>query len=302
MLSNIELSYMARQQTLAKSVTLEGVAVHSGALVKLCLHPAPADHGIVFKRIDLPENNFISALYDGVVDTRMCTVIANQHGVKVATIEHLMAALWGCGVDNALIEIDSEEVPIMDGSSQNFVIAINKVGLKVQSRPRRVINLPHTVTIISGDKSIVMEPSDHFSISCEIEFEHRAIGVQSCFFDSRTDNFSDVIAGARTFGFSEDLDRLKKVGLAKGASLENAIGIDEYGVINAEGLRYNNEFARHKVLDCIGDFALAGATINAKITACKPGHQLNNQAMHRLFADLEYAQKDVTFIGMLRTV
>jgi len=278
---------MAKQQTLARKITMQGIAVHSGNAATLHICPAPANHGILFKRIDLTANNIIPASYDAVVETTMCTVIANQHNVKVMTIEHLMAALWGCGIDNALIEIDGKEVPIMDGSSQVFVENIKNAGIKKQNSTRHTINLPHTITVIDGDKVITMEPADHFSIACEIEFDHHAIGEQSFAFDSATDKFEDIVAGARTFGFAKDLQRMQKIGLAMGASLENTIGIDESGVMNQGGLRYDNEFARHKVLDCIGDFALAGATINAKITVSKPGHQINNKALHQLFNELE---------------
>lgn len=290
---------MAKQQTIAQAINLQGISVHSGAMVSLNILPAPAEHGIVFKRIDLADNNIVAASYDAVVDTTMCTTIANRHGAKVMTIEHLMAALWGCGIDNAVIEIDGEEVPIMDGSSQVFVDSIKNAGTKKQQANRHVINLPHTITVISGDKVIIMEPADHFSITCDIAFDHHAIGEQFFAFDSVTDKFADIVAGARTFGFSKDLVRMQKLGLAMGASLENTIGIDESGVMNQEGLRYDNEFARHKVLDCIGDFALAGATINAKITASKSGHQINNKAMHQLFAELEAAAKASQVVGVL---
>jgi UDP-3-O-[3-hydroxymyristoyl] N-acetylglucosamine deacetylase len=276
------------QHTIAKMAVISGTAVHSANQVTMSILPAPANHGIVFKRVDLNSNNMIRAIYDAVIDTTMCTVIANDTGAKVMTVEHLMAALWGCGIDNAIIEVDNVEIPIMDGSSLLFVESILNAGIKKQSARRRSINLPYTISVECGEKSITLEPADHFSIECVIEFDHQTIGLQSFNFDSKTDSFTDLVAPARTFGFRKDLEKMRKLGLARGASLENVIGLDEHGVMNKEGLRYANEFARHKVLDCIGDFALAGAQINAKITANKPGHQLNNQVLKKLFSILEF--------------
>lgn len=275
------------QSTVASELIFSGTSVHTGKEVKLVVKPADPSTGIIFKRVDLPGDNIIKASYDYVVDTNMCTAIANSAGAKVMTIEHLMAAFWGCGIDNAIIEIDSDEVPIMDGSSEVFVRGIRKVGLKEQHADKVVINLPHSITVRSGDKLILMEPDDHFSISCQIDIPHHAIGEQDFMFDSRIDRFEDIVAPARTFGFKKDLERLQNLGLALGASLDNTIGIDDAGVMNEDGLRYDNEFARHKVLDCIGDFALSGATINAKITAYKPAHNINNKAVHELFAALK---------------
>jgi len=278
---------MLNQHTLASNVFFTGVSVHTGGLVQVLVKPSEPSTGIVFKRIDLASNNIIKASYDSVVETNMCTVIANDHGVKVRTIEHLMAALWGCGVDNAIVEIDAEEVPIMDGSSDLFVKAIKNVGLIDQGIEKNIIDIPETITVKNGDKVILLEPSDHFSISCEIEVEHESIGAQSFSFDSCSDRFEDVVAPARTYGFKKDLERLQGMGLALGVSLDNTVGIDENGIMNERGLRYHNEFARHKVLDCIGDFALSGAVINAKITAYKPSHSINNQAMRELFSSLK---------------
>lgn len=277
---------MRNQHTLSDEISFSGVSVHMGNPVRLVIKPYEKSRGIVFKRVDVMGDNLIKATYDSVVETNMCTVIANSNGVKVKTIEHLMAALWGCGVDNALIEIDSDEVPIMDGSSDMFVKGIKNIGLIDQGVEKNAISITNPITVKSGDKMILLEPSDHFSISCEVEIDHESIGAQTFSFDSRVDNFEDVVAPARTYGFKRDLDRLQGMGFALGVSLENTVGIDEMGVMNEDGLRYNNEFARHKVLDCIGDFALSGCVLNAKVTAYKPSHGINNQAMRELFLSL----------------
>lgn len=277
---------MPKQHTVAKNITIEGIAVHTGLTSKICIKPADCGVGIIFKRTDLINNNYIPAIYNTVVDTSMCTVIANKYGARVATIEHLMAALWGCGVDNAIIEINCEEMPIMDGSSKVFVEMIKEAGLLKQKQSREFIKLSAPITFTNNDGYIILEPADHFSINCVIDFDHPSIGKQEFVFDSLEHSFEEMISGARTFGFTHDLEMLRSKGLAKGASLENSIGIDNTGIMNSEGLRFNNEFARHKVLDCIGDLYLAGATIKAKVKAFKPGHRLNNNVLHQMFAKL----------------
>jgi UDP-3-O-[3-hydroxymyristoyl] N-acetylglucosamine deacetylase len=282
---------MEKQHTIAQPIAISGVAVHSGNLSAICIKPAACNAGIVFKRIDLANNNEVKALYSAVVDTSMCTVIANQHGVRIATIEHLMAALWGCGIDNAIVEINAEEVPIMDGSSKVFVEQIERVGKVKQSSKKKCIALTERIAITHDDGYIILEPDDHFSITCGIAFNHPAIGEQELLFDSKIHSFSTMLSASRTFGFKKDLVRLNAIGLAKGASLENSVGIDENGIMNADGLRYEDEFVRHKLLDCIGDLYLAGATINAKVKSFKSGHKMNNQVLHALFANLALSKQ-----------
>ncbi|CAG7594409.1 MAG: UDP-3-O-acyl-N-acetylglucosamine deacetylase [Candidatus Midichloria sp.] len=273
---------MNLQKTLAKEVKCSGIGVHSGILVNMLICPAEANHGIVFVRSDLKENNKIPALFDRVIDTSMCTKIANEYGASVSTIEHLMSALWGSGIDNAIIYVDGAEVPVMDGSSDCFINLIKQSSIVSQSEQRKFIEISKSVKIEMNDKSIVAEPDDSFSVNFIIDFDNQYIQAQSYSFNAN-DDFESEIGKARTFGFIKDVEYLKSIGLAKGASLDNAIAIGEYGILNKEGLRYKNEFVRHKILDCIGDLYLAGARIKGKIKAVKSGHQLNNLLLHKIF-------------------
>ncbi|MDJ1257735.1 MAG: UDP-3-O-acyl-N-acetylglucosamine deacetylase [Candidatus Midichloria sp.] len=273
---------MNLQKTLANKVKCSGIGVHSGILVNMLICPAEANHGIVFVRSDLKENNKIPALFDRVIDTSMCTKIANKYGASVSTIEHLMSALWGSGIDNAIIYVDGAEVPVMDGSSDCFINLIKQSGIVSQSEQRKFIEISKSVKIEMNDKSIVAEPDDSFSVNFIIDFDNQYIQAQSYNFNDN-DDFESEIGKARTFGFIKEVEYLKSIGLAKGASLDNAIAIGEDGILNKEGLRYKNEFVRHKILDCIGDLYLAGARIKGKIKAVKSGHQLNNLLLHKIF-------------------
>ncbi|MDJ1287955.1 MAG: UDP-3-O-acyl-N-acetylglucosamine deacetylase [Candidatus Midichloria mitochondrii] len=279
MFLNIDMNL---QKTLANKVKCSGIGVHSGILVNMLICPAEANHGIVFVRSDLRENNKIPALFDRVIDTSMCTKIANEYGASVSTIEHLMSALWGSGIDNAIIYVDGAEVPVMDGSSDCFINLIKQSGIVSQSEQRKFIEISKSVKIEMNDKSIVAEPDDSFSVNFIIDFDNQYIQAQSYNFNAN-DDFESEIGKARTFGFIKDVEYLKSIGLAKGASLDNAIAIGEDGILNKEGLRYKNEFVRHKILDCIGDLYLAGARIKGKIKAVKSGHQLNNLLLHKIF-------------------
>ncbi|WHQ46728.1 MAG: UDP-3-O-acyl-N-acetylglucosamine deacetylase [Candidatus Midichloria sp.] len=270
------------QKTLANEVKCSGIGVHSGILVNLLICPAETNHGIIFVRSDLKNNNRIPALFDKVIDTSMCTKIANEYGASVSTIEHLMSALWGSGVDNAIIYIDGSEVPVMDGSSDCFINLIKQSGIVSQSELRKFIGISKSVKIEMNDKSITAEPDDSFSVNFIIDFNNQHIQAQSYNFNVN-DDFESEIGKARTFGFIKDVEYLKSIGLAKGASLDNVIAIGEDGILNKEGLRYKNEFVRHKILDCIGDLYLAGARIKGKIKAVKSGHQLNNLLLHKIF-------------------
>jgi UDP-3-O-[3-hydroxymyristoyl] N-acetylglucosamine deacetylase len=271
------------QKTLLKPISFKGIGVHSGEEVSVRLLPAPEDHGIVFIRTDLKEKNAIAAHYSNVVDTKMCTVIANQYGAKVSTIEHLMSALWGCGVDNVIVEIDAEEVPIMDGSSAPFVALIKKAGTATQNKPRKILEIIKPVKIEHDGKVIELLPGEDFEVDFKIDFNHKAIGAQAYKYSGQSNCYNRKISRARTFGFAFEVEHLKKLGLARGASLDNAVGIDEHGVMNKEGLRYADEFARHKVLDCIGDLYLACMRIKGKVEAFKAGHALNNLILRKLF-------------------
>ncbi len=282
------------QRTLAQQAVFKGVGGHTSSNIMIVIHPAPADHGIIFYRSDLDQanggqvENAIKAQYDAVVNTTMCTVIANAHGASISTIEHLIAALWGCGIDNALIAVDGPEIPIMDGSSKCFIDTLQKIGTIEQNQARLYIKLIKPIRVESGDKFVELLPNDDCNgllIDMTIDFTHPSIGVQTLTFDDRNDLFCEKIGGARTFGFIKDLETLQARGCSKGASLENAIGLDETKILNPEGLRYDDEFVRHKILDCIGDMYLTGHRLICKIKAHKSGHSLHNDALKALFAD-----------------
>lgn len=273
------------QHTFARSVACDGVGLHSGEPVSMTLHPAPSGHGIVFKRSDVAQNNLIPARYDLVVDTRLGTTMANEHGVTVSTVEHLMAALWGCGIDNALIELDGPEVPIMDGSSEPFVFQIETAGIREQDALRRAIRLLKPVTARIGEAEVTLEPYNGFMIDIAIDFSHQAIARQTARYDFSKMTFRHMLSRARTFGFEHEVEMLRKMGLARGGSLHNAIVIGKDGVLNREGLRFNDEFVRHKALDAVGDLYLAGAPLLCRVKANRPGHGVNNQVLRALFAD-----------------
>lgn len=274
------------QHTVLRPVLLSGVGLHSGAETSLRILPAGAREGIRFVRTDVSDrNNVVPARWDCVVDTRLCTVVGNESGVSVATIEHLMAALSACGVDNAVIELDAPEVPIMDGSSEPFVEAILKVGLKTQAAPRRGLKILRDVTLVDGDKHITLKPAIGSRFAAEIEFSHPVIGRQLCEIDVFSGEFLTKVADARTFGFAHEVTALRAMGLALGGSLENAVVLDPKSVLNPEGLRYADEFARHKVLDAVGDLYLAGGPLIGLYQASRPGHALNNQILRQLFAE-----------------
>lgn len=272
------------QNTIQKEITTAGTGLHSGAAINLALKPAPAGHGIVFVRTDLQGDNRIPALWDKVTDTRLCTVIANQSGASVGTIEHLMAALRGCAIDNILIELDGSEVPAMDGSSKPFVDMIDKAGIAAQNAPRRAIRILKEVTVEEGDKTVTLKPAEEFIFAGEINFDHPDIGRQRYEIKLLNGNFRHDLADSRTFGFFHEVEMMRKAGLARGGSLDNAIVLDKDKVMNPEGLRHSNEFIRHKLLDAIGDLYLAGAPILGAYEGVKAGHAMNNAVLRKLFA------------------
>jgi len=274
------------QHTLSSPVELSGIGLHSGAETTLRLLPADSGTGLVFRRLDVTDrDNSIPARWDSVSDTRLCTVVANKAGVFVGTIEHLMAALSACGVDNAIIELDAPEVPIMDGSSAPFVDAINAAGLKTQTAPRRAIRILKEISVIDGEKSVSLKPGIGSCFRVEIDFAHPSIGQQSFEIQLFNGDFESKISDARTFGFVHEVKALRAMGLALGGSLENAVVLDEKTIMNPEGLRHDNEFARHKVLDAVGDIYIAGGPMIGHYEAIKPGHNMNNRILHALFAD-----------------
>ncbi len=279
------------QQTVRNNVGCTGVGLHSGKKVHLRLSTAAEDSGVVFKRTDVVDgrNQLIAANYKNVTSTQLGTNLKNEDGVEIGTIEHLMAALWGCQIDNCLVEIDGPEVPIMDGSSEPFVFLIECSGKKEQLKTRRVIEIMKEVRVFDekSGSSMTLSPSDEFSVSLDIDFGDKVIAKQSGGFNSRGGSFKNSLSRARTFGFEHEVEYMQKNGLALGGSLDNAIVVGAEGVANKDGLRYNDEFVRHKILDCIGDVFLAGAYVKGHFHGVKSGHGLNNQILRAAFSDPE---------------
>ena len=273
------------QQTLSKPLSIEGIGLHSGINVSVRLLPADADYGIVFCRTDLNSNNLIEAIWSNVSNTKLSTTISNKYGVSVSTIEHLMSALSGLHIDNLKIEINGPEVPIMDGSSKDFVNLIESIPLKNLNKKRKVIKIKKNIKITSNNSSVELKPNNQFSIDFEIDFPSQVISKQSCQLQLINGNYKSDIASARTFGFEKDVDILRSNGLALGGSLKNAVVVGDNKILNAEGLRFKDEFVRHKILDSIGDLYLAGKPIQGYFYGSKSGHFLNNQLLRELFSD-----------------
>ena len=273
------------QKTLSKKISLSGIGIHTGTKVNINILPANPNSGIIFKRIDLQKNNLVFANYSNVVDTTLCTTISNEYGIKVSTIEHLMGAFYGIGIDNALIEIDSQEVPILDGSAKIFINTINKIGLRFSDQPIKIIKINKSIKIQDGEKYISLDKSN---ISGDIEFElkynSKIIQNQKNKINIFEDNL-DEIFNSRTFCLYEDIEKLKKLNLGKGGSLENAIVIKDNKILNIDGLRNAKEFVNHKILDCMGDLFLSGYKIIGSLKCSQGGHKLTNQLLRKLFAD-----------------
>lgn len=273
------------QTTIERPMSCYGIGVHSGQKTQLTLRPSKKDTGIIFVRTDVTStDNIIEATYNNVSETLLSTTIQNDANVKVSTIEHLMAALWGCGIDNVIIELDGPEVPIMDGSSKPFVFLIECAGTKPLYAPRKIFKILKDVIVSDKGSEIIASPDMKFSVDVEIEFASKAIGKQTMSLED-TSFFKEEISSARTFGFMHEVEYLRSKGLAKGASLENAIAIENDSIVNPEGLRFSNEFVRHKLLDSVGDFYTAGGIIHGHFNCTKPGHNLNNLLLRRIFED-----------------
>lgn len=267
----------SRQHTLKQAVQCAGIGLHSGKTVTLMIEPAAPHTGIVFHRRDLPESLPIKANPDFVSETRLGTTLKGTDGTTVATVEHLMAAFWGMGVDNAYVTLDGPEIPIMDGSSEPFMEMLAIVGLKKQKAARRFLKITEAVSIEMGSSKLEFLPSHSPSLQVEIEvaYNHPQIGQQAAHYDFSDVSFSEALAEARTFGFAHEVEMMKQMGLARGGSLQNAIVLDEQKVLNPEGLRSEDEFVRHKALDLVGDLFLCGYRIQGLVRAVKPGHQIN---------------------------
>jgi UDP-3-O-[3-hydroxymyristoyl] N-acetylglucosamine deacetylase len=286
---------MIRQRTLKTTVRATGVGLHTGHKVAMVMRPAPIDTGVVFCRSDLPGNPAIPAHALNVTNTTMATVI-EKNGTRVSTVEHLMSAFYGLGIDNVFVDVSGEEVPIMDGSAGTFVFLIQSAGIEEQAAPKRYVRVLKPLELEDGDKLVRLEPFDGFKIRFSIEFNHPVFDASSSEVEV---DFGDVsfvreISRARTFGFTQEVEMLRTKGLARGGSLDNAIVIDDFRVLNAEGLRMDDEFVKHKALDAVGDLYLLGRPLIGAFYGRKSGHAMNNQLVRKLIADTS-AWEEVTF-------
>lgn len=286
---------MIKQRTLKNEIRATGVGLHTGQKVYLTLRPAPVDAGIVFRRVDLSPPVEIAAYAENVGDTTLSTTLANGD-VRVSTVEHLMSAMAGLGIDNAIIELSADEVPIMDGSAGPFVFLIQSAGIQEQNAPKKFIRIKKKVVVKDGDKEAAFLPFDGFKVSFGIDFDHPVFKGRKldATIDFSSTSFVKEISRARTFGFMHEIEYLRSKGLAKGGSLDNAVVVDKYRIMNEDGLRYDDEFVKHKVLDAIGDLYLLGTSLIGEYRAYKSGHGLNNQILRELIKR-EDAWETVTF-------
>ena len=276
-----------RQRTVRDEVSCTGIGLHSGQKAKLTIKPGPADTGIRFIRKDIEGSPTVTATFENVVDTNLSTTIGNN-GYKISTIEHLMAAFFGLGIDNAIVELDGPEVPIMDGSAAPFIFLLKSTGIKELKNPKRFFVIKKTFKIQDGNRSVQIHPSKELKITYTIDFQHPLLRNQTYQLQFSGRDFVSEISRARTFGFLKDIQLLRENGLAKGGSLDNAIVIDDFRIINEDGLRYKDEFVRHKILDFIGDLAILGAPIIGHFVVQKSGHFLNQTMLKKLISHQKY--------------
>lgn len=274
-----------RQRTLRHAIGCVGIGLHSGARTALTLHPAAVGHGIRFRRADRPGTAAIPARYDNVVDTTLCTTIGLPGGPRVAMVEHILAAFAACEIDNALVDVSGPEIPIMDGSAQPFVFLIECAGIVEQDEERPVIEVVKRVSASADSSWAALEPSPELMLDCRIEFANPLVGMQERVHRFRPEAFRSEIVPARTFGFAEAVEELRSRGMALGGSLKNAVVFGGDRILNEEGLRFRDEPVRHKLLDAVGDLALAGSRLRARYTGRRAGHALSNRLLHALFAD-----------------
>lgn len=286
---------MIRQRTLKNLMRAKGVGLHSGEQVYLTIRPAPVNTGIVFRRIDLPIPVEIKACPENVGDTMLSTTLVKD-GVRISTIEHLLSAFAGLGIDNAYIDLSAPEVPIMDGSAGPFVFLIQSAGIEEQNAPKRFIRIKRPIKVVDGDKWAKFEPFQGFKVGFAIDFDHPVFKRHTCEaeLDFSTTSFVKEVSRARTFGFMRDIELLREKNLALGGNLDNAVVLDDYRVLNEDGLRYEDEFVKHKILDAIGDLYLLGHSLIGAFTGFKSGHATNNALLRALLADAE-AWEQVTF-------
>jgi UDP-3-O-[3-hydroxymyristoyl] N-acetylglucosamine deacetylase len=273
------------QKTISDEITFKGVGLHSGLKTEVKILPAANNHGIAFKRIDLEKNNIINANFKNVCSAKLCTTLQNEFNTKVSTVEHLLAALYITGIDNALIEINNSEVPIMDGSSKEFVESISKVGVKILNAKRKYLKITKKIELKENEKVISIEPNkDGLKVDFQLVYNNQVIGTQSNQINFTDSNLTDVYS-SRTFCLYEDIEKIKAIGLAKGGSLENAVVVKGDEILNAEGLRNNKQFVNHKILDLVGDFLLSGYRILGDVKCSQGGHSLSNSFLRAIFKD-----------------
>ncbi len=273
------------QKTINKKISISGIGVHTGAKVNMNLIPASANSGITFKRTDLIKNNIVIPVYNNVVDATLCTTISNDHGVKVSTIEHLMGAFYGLGIDNVIVELDSQEVPIIDGSAKKYVELLLDAGFKNNEKPIKLIKIENKVDFVEGSKFISIDKSNVTSeIDFEIKYDNSVIQTQKNKVNIFEDDLSEIY-NSRTFCLYEDVKKLEKLGLGKGGSLDNAIVVKDNSILNQGGLRNKKEFVNHKILDCMGDLYLSGYRIIGSLKCSQGGHSLTNKLLTKLFSD-----------------
>ena len=269
------------QKTISSPINFVGIGLHSGKEAKINVLPGESDQGITFKRTDLKKNNLVKANYKSVTSAKLCTTLENEYGVKVSTVEHLLAALYIAGVDNAVIETNNEEIPIMDGSAKNFLEILNQTEIQILSKKRKYLKVLNKVELIDGSRKISIEPNETFEVDFQLNYENKVIGNQRNLVNFDNDNLEDV-SKSRTFCLFEDIEVIKKAGLAKGGSLNNAIVVDKDKVLNEGGLRNVKEFVNHKILDLAGDFLLSGYRIIGKVKCYQGGHELTNMFLRKL--------------------
>lgn len=283
---DLHMNWLPQQRTIEKSVSCTGIGVHSGKQVHLSIHPAEINQGIQFVRSDLMNTPRVTAHFKNVVDTSLATVIGSN-GFIVSTIEHLMAAFFGLGIDNATVALDAYEMPIMDGSAGPFTVLLRSAGVRIQNGPRCYFVVNEPIELEHNGKFVGVYPDTTFRITCAIDYDHPLIGHQSLTVDVDDVTFENEIADARTFGFLHEYEYMKHFGLAQGGSLDNVVVVDEDGVLNPEGLRYPDEFVRHKILDCIGDFSLLGMPMMGHLKVIKSGHAFNHEFLKTFFLQKE---------------
>ena len=270
------------QKTISCPLRFEGTGLHSGKSSKITILPGIENQGIIFKRIDIMQNNLVLANYNNVSSAKLCTKLENNYGVKISTVEHLLAAFYIAGIDNAIVEIDNEEVPIMDGSAKDFLTILEKTKIIKLTEKRKYLKIIKKVELIDGSRKISIEPNNSFEVDFQLNYENKIIGKQRNLVNFNNDNLDDV-SKSRTFCLYEDIEKIKKIGLAKGGSLDNAVVVNQDKVLNSGGLRNTKEFVNHKILDLAGDFLLSGHRVLGKVVCYQGGHELTNMFLRKLF-------------------